>query len=231
MDKYINSQVKYWHQQKEKIDTPEKKGRTFVTISREYGCGGFEVARKICEIMNKEHATEPQWAAYDRQLLDKLMEDLGLSSSLADTLTTSARSAMTNLIQTSFSEFPSQVAVYRKLAETVRTLCFNGNVVVVGRAGNVITRDMKNGYHVRMVAPMDWKITNIAEKVELSRREAEKLINDKTEEREGFIRNYVRFDPSDPHNYHLLINNGLHSAEEAARIVIEGLKRKGLIVS
>lgn len=230
MQRFINSQVRYWREQKAKIDTPDKVNKLpFVTISREYGCGGFEVAQAICEIMNEENSAEPKWAAYDRELLNKIMDDLGLSSSLAETLTSSARDSLTNLIQTSFSKFPPQVSIHKKLVETVSILANNGNVVIVGRAGNVITKDMPSGYHIRIVADLDWKVKNMMNKADLSKSEAEKLVIEKTDQREGFVRDYVKFNVSDPHNYHLVINNAHHGTRETAGIIVEGLKAAGLL--
>jgi len=231
MEKYISSQIKYWQQQKDMVDFVEKKKESlpFVTISREYGCGGFEIAVKTVEIMNSMQKKEPVWAAYDRKLLDNIIKDMGLSSSLLDTLTNNARNQFTNLLQTSFTSFPPQVAVYRKLAETIRLLALNGNVVIVGRAGNVITRDLKHGYHVRLVASPEWRIDTLKEKYNLKRKDAENRMYDKTKQREGFLKEFIKFDPADPCNYHLVINCECHSTEETAKIIIEGMKSKGFL--
>lgn len=230
IDKYINAQVIYWKQQKEKLPVPEKSNRLpFITISREYGCGGYEVAKKLAEILNDELKQTPQWAAYNRELLDRVMDDMGLSQSLAETLTGTARSGLTNLLQTSFSTFPTQVSVHKKLAETIALLALNGNVVVVGRGSNIITRTIKNGYHVRLVAPLNWRTERIVEEMNISKQEAQKLIAEKTKQRDTFLKEYLKFDVADPHNYQLLINNADHSVDQAARIIIEGMKIKGLL--
>lgn len=230
MQKYINAQVTYWKQQKEKLAAPEKTNKLpFITISREYGCGGYEVAKKLIEIFNDEMKQTPQWAAYNKELLDKVMDDMGLSSSLAETLTTTARSSLTNLLQTSFSSFPTQVSVHKKLAETVALLALNGNVVVVGRGSNIITRSIHNGYHVRLVAPLPWRTDQIVSKMNLSKQEAGKLIAEKTKQRDTFLKEYLKFDVADPHNYQLIINNADHTVDQAARIIINSMKIKGLI--
>jgi len=230
MDKYINAQVTYWKQQKEKLVAPEKTNPLpFITISREYGCGGYDVAKSLVEILNNELKKTPAWAAYNRELLDKVMDDMGLSSSLAETLTGTARSGLTNLLQTSFSSFPTQVSVHKKLAETIALLALNGNVVIVGRGSNIITRSIKNGYNVRLVAPLQWRSDEIVKKMNISKQDAVKLISEKTKQRDTFLKEYLKFDVSDPHNYQLIINNADHSIEQAARIIIESMKIKGLI--
>ena len=233
---YIDAQVKYWKDQKDAIDHVEVKDqprsasgqKPFVTISRQYGAGAYDVGEKLISILNEKFKTDPAWAAYDRKLLDKLEDDLGLSDSLAATLTDNARGKLTDLLQTSFTKFPPQVAVYRRLAEIVRTLAYNGNVVIIGRAGNIITRDMVNGFHVRVVAPLHQRAERISRIKGCGIKEAEQIVMENDEKRDGFIKEYVKHDNSDPLNYNLVLNMGLLTVDEAAEIIASSLKTYGM---
>lgn len=235
MQKYIDSQVRYWKERKDAIESVEskehvdKKNKPFITLSREYGVGAFELSEKVVKIINEKYKTEPEWAAYDRNLLDKIMNDLGLSESLAQTLTNNSRKKMTDFLQTSFSTFPPQVAVYRKLVETIRTLAITGNVVIVGRAGNIITRDMVKGFHVRIVAPVADRAYRISKLQNVSHHEAEHIIIEKDKERDGFIKEYVKFDNADPQNYHLVVNLGHMTIDEAAAVIADSMKDCGFL--
>ncbi len=227
LDKYINAQVKYWQQEQNKLSaTSEQKSlRQFITINREYGCLGYSIAQEIVGILNSvDPAPEPLWAAYERQVLDKVMEEMDLSSSLVKTLTDDALKDMTDILTSAFSDLPPQVAVYQKLAQTIRILAGHGNVIIVGRAGNVITRDMSGGYDVMIIAPMEYKIQNIMKLRGIPKKDAEKLIIENTARRENYIKEYVRFDVTDPHNYDLVINLGDISPRGVAELIIEGLK-------
>ena len=101
-EKYISQQIKYWQKQKEKLSTIEieKIKLPFITISREYGCLASEIGQKIADLLNNDGEFKPVWAAYDKQLLDDIMNDLGLSSSLSETLTGKARKQLTNIVLT-----------------------------------------------------------------------------------------------------------------------------------
>ncbi len=224
MEQHIRNQVSVWEQQKNVIENIEEKPRKpFITLSREYGVGAFEVAGKLVETLNSIKKTVPEWAAYDKELLNKVSEDLGLSKSLADTLTSNARNQLTELFQTSFSKFPTQVAVYRKLAETVRTMAYNGNVIIVGRAGNVITKGLSNGFHVRLIAPAKWKINRLNQLYGMPVKEAEQAIVQKDKERDSYIREFLKFDNADPINYHMVLNMGDMTSEEASKIIAEAM--------
>ncbi|HPS87861.1 MAG TPA: cytidylate kinase-like family protein [Spirochaetota bacterium] len=231
IDKYMNAQVIYWKKQKEQLNEAEKVNRhPFVTISREYGCGGFMVAAKIVEIFNDELKPDPQWAAYDKKILDRLMKDTGLSAHLVETLTEKARSKMTNIIQTTFSSFPPQVAIHKKLTEMIALLALHGNVVIVGRGSNMITKNFINGFHVRLVAPVSRRVEKISKEMNISKNEALKLINEKTKQRDEYMKEFLRFDLTDPHNYDLTINDGEFTVEQAAGLIIEGMRIKGILV-
>jgi hypothetical protein len=229
LDKYISAQVKYWEQKKNTLTAPEERKslRQFITISREYGCSGYSIGKKIAETLNTvEPAPNPLWAAYERQVLDRVMAEMDLSSHLVKTLTDDALRDLSDILKSVFSTLPPQVAVYQKLAQTVRILAAHGNVVLVGRASNVITREMKGGYHVHLIAPMEVKVNNVMKFKNVSKKEAEKLVADNTARRENYITEYVRFDIRDPHNYDMVINLGSNSPDAAVKLIIEGMKAK-----
>lgn len=231
IDRFMNAQVIYWKKQKEHLDEPEKVNRLpFVTISREYGCCGYQVALKLTEIMNEEFKPEPLWAAFDKKLLDKLMIDTGLSESLVETLTGKARNKLTNLIQTTFSSFPPQVAVHKKLVEIISMLALNGNVVIVGRGGNMITKKIESGFHVRLVAPFNFRVEKFAKSMHMTKNEASKMIKEKTKQREDYMKEFFKIDLADPHNYDLVINDATFPVEQVARIIIQGMKYKGVLI-
>jgi cytidylate kinase len=237
MDNYISAQVKYWKQQKNKVDVVDlsrdrQRDRLklpFITISREYGCGGYAVAERITELLNAAKGVTPPWAAYNRELLDRVMKDMGLSTQLMETMTGNARKTMTDLFQTYFDKFPPQVAVYRKLAETVQALARVGHVILVGRASNYITRDIPMGFHVRIIASMDHKVDTISGVKNINRKDAEKLIKEKTRQRDSFINEYLKYDVTDNLNYDLVVNNSTHTIDEVAQLIIATMKLRRLI--
>jgi len=235
MQIHIDAQVRYWKERKDAIEKVEfseemdKKNKPFITLSREYGVGAFGLGEKIVRIINEKYKSSPEWAAYDRTILDKLMNDLGLSESLAATLTDNSKRKMADFIQTAFSKFPPQVAVYRKLVEVVRTLAVHGNVVIVGRAGNVITRDMIKGFHVRVVAPMHFRAERISRTHNIKIEEAKKLVVEKDAKRDGFIKEYVKHDNKEPLNYHIVVNLGQMTDDEAAMAIVNSMQACGFL--
>jgi cytidylate kinase len=231
IDRYITAQVTFWKKQREQLHEPIKSNKLpFITISREYGCNGYQIAEKIVEILNSQNPNPP-WAAYNKNLLEKLMQDTGLSSSLIETLTSQARNKLTDMIQTSFSSFPPQVAIHKKLVETIATLALNGHVVLVGRGSTMITKNFSRGFHVRLIAPLNVRVEKISEEMKLSKQDAQKLIAEKTRQREEYMKEFFKIDITDIHNYDLTINDANFSVEETARLIIEAMKVKGYLLT
>lgn len=230
IDKYMNAQAIYWQKQKFQHEEPEKINRLpFITISREYGCCGYQVANRIADIFNNEYKPEPLWAAYDKKLFERMMTDTGLSSSLVDTLTNKARNKLTDLVQTTFSNFPPQVAIHKKLVEMIAMLAMNGHVVIVGRGANKITKGMEGGFHVRLVAPFEARVEKIKKTLDISKLKATNLIKEKTKQREEYMKEFFKIDLADPHNYDMVINDSQFSVENSARLIIQAMKYKGLL--
>ncbi len=225
----IIDQIELWEKEKaEKLSKKEeKKGyHPFVTISREYGCGGYETAVALAGKLSVGGKT---WAAYDRLVIDGIMKDMGLSRKIAETLTTAAQGQMTTYFQGLFANYPPQVTVHRKVAEMIRTLAVNGFVVIVGRGGAFVMRDLPRGFHVRLVAPLEWRVERISRLLGVKTKEAERTIAEKSGERDGFYREYLKFDTADPVNFDIVINNARYDAREAAEIIAGGMAARKLI--
>ena len=74
---------------------------------------------------------------------------------------------------------PSQTVV-RQTAETMLKLAGLGNVILIGRGGNVITAKLPNVLHVRLVAPLEERIEHAHEAYSMTKTEARKFCLAKT---------------------------------------------------
>lgn len=228
-DKAIAYQEKNWKLKKNSIDMGEKHAIPFLTISREYGCLAHSVGDEISKILNKEYPHEPLWSVYDRNLLDRIMNDMNISYELAETLTDKARSSMADFLQTTFSKYLPEVMVYKKLVETIRIIAANGHAIIIGRVGNVITGNLAHGFHVRLIASQEKKIENIREHFNVSKKEAKEILSKKGEAREQFMLNRLKVDMTDPSMYDIIINMNYLNFDKTARLILKGMESSGHI--
>jgi cytidylate kinase len=228
LEKQIQKQLKVWDAAKHVADKATS-ARPFITISREYGCDAGSIAAAIAEELNKHEKTDV-WQSYERELVDKIVEDHDISEKLIETIDTKKREEINEFWRTVLTDYPPQVSVYQKLVRTVRSLAIHGSAIFVGRAAVMITRDLKYGVHLRFVAPASYRIHKIMEKAGIrDRLEAEKLVERKDKERHDFLTQYLKFEAFNPASYDLTINVAKTSKEEVAQIVITLLKGRDLI--
>ncbi len=96
-------------------------------------------------------------------------------------------------------------------------------------AGNVITRDMTKGFHVRIVAPLSFRADRISRTHNIKHPDAEKLIIEKDAKRDGFIEEYVKHDNREPLNYHIVVNLGQMTVDEAAAAIVNSMQACGFL--
>lgn len=228
LEHWISNQVHVWEQFKDVVEKPDEI-LPFITISREYGCSAASKVMKIVDELNKYEHTD-MWHAYDKSLLDKIVENDGVSQKLLETIDTKRRDEMTEFLRNVLTDYPPQVAGYKMLIKTIRTLALQGRKILVGRASEVITRDMKYGIHVKFIASLGYRIKMVMESQGIhDRLEAEKIVKDKEELRHAFMTQYIHFDSHKPDSYDLIINVEKFTEEEIAQMVIGVLKAKHYI--
>ncbi len=231
LDRMIQKQIKYWESYRKILEKEPEKPRPFLTISRSYGCNALEIAAKIAHELNRYEKTD-QWNVYDKELIDKIVEDHKISQKLIQTIDTKKRAEMNELLRTMITDYPPQVTVYKKLVQTIRSLSIHGRAIIVGRAGAVITRDLKYGMHIKLVAPISYRTKQIMELNKIRDKfRAEKLVLKKDRERHDFLTQYVRFQAYNPESYDLTINVSRFSDNEISAIIIGAMKAKKLLPS
>lgn len=198
--------------------SPEGKPAPAITLSREFGCEGYIVAERLKEILDKR--TGASWQIMDKALLSKVAEDHQLSEEIFHSLG-KRNSFIDDVISTFSPQWKTDKDYFRLLCRQITALAEQGNVILVGRGGAIVTEHMPNCRHFRLVASLPFKIRSIAERTGLTKEDAEALILRKQKEREGFIRDFLGKDISDPLHYHLVFNNDRNRPERIASIIAD----------
>jgi len=161
----------------------------FITIARQAGAGGNTLKEKLVHRLNKLDRGNPPWTGYDRELVEKVADEHDLSTPLLETLDEQSHSYMDELLA-SFKLYgksePSELAVYRRVAKTIRALAQVGRAVIVGRGGVFITRDMPMGVHVQLVAPFDDRVQMVQTARHMTPKDAADWVKRTDEGRRSF---------------------------------------------
>ncbi len=207
-----------------------EKMRPFVTISRQYGSGGWALAKKIEEKVNLKKEYDPPWFSFNKEMITMLMEDQQLLIKLGQSLGDLSEKTIEDFFSSHIYMKATDIAIFKKLCSIVRTMVDNGHVIIVGRGATFITQHLENGFRLRVVAPFKTRVQEIANRKNISLTESELLVNKMDHKRVNFIRDHFCVEVSDPLYYCLTINRGDFDLEKASDLVIEAMIRKGLIV-
>jgi cytidylate kinase len=170
-----------------------RKALPFVTISREAGAGGWALASSLVDLLNRRDRSTPPWQSFDRALVERVAEDHHISERLIESLEDVSHNWLKDILS-ALTVAPSELAVYKRLAQTIRAIAQVGNAVIVGRGGVFVTRDMATGVHVRLVAPLEHQIKNTMSYYDLERDAAVKRVEEVDRNREAFFKRYCRAD-------------------------------------
>lgn len=195
----------------------------FVTISREFGCEGVAVALRLADVLNERCRPFFTWVAYEKELLDKVAQELHLHRGIVEHIGGKRRDEMSELFDSILNRRVDEALVVRKLAEIIRALAIHGHAILVGRGSHLITQDLKTGLHVRLVAPFEWRVHRYATDYGLDFATAEKKVREEQQQREKFLRTFFVQDPKHPFHHDLVIDNSRFNLDQIVEILFTAL--------
>jgi hypothetical protein len=217
----FHAQVERWRARRQQKVLPLPGNRPFLTISRQFGCEAFSLAEALAERLNQALPTASGWTVYDRTLMEKIATDYQLSQKLLESLEESVHRDLDDYLTTLFSKESLQLAAFRGLLRTVRALALEGHCIIVGRGGAILARDLPAGFHIRLVAPFNWRVEKMMGKRDLTHAQGEDLVRRADAEREGYIHKYLGKDHSDSTFYHLTINSERVPRDAQVELVVK----------
>ncbi len=209
--------------------SPKKEINPCITISREYGCQAYLTAQALEARLSSHNNSDQEWITLDRKLLEKIAEESGYSKTTLE----QARD-MNPIWEAAVSMFMGKhraepYEVFNYLKKAIRHFAQNGNCIVIGRAGANITQDLSNCLHLRLVAPLKFRVRNIMETMDLSEEDARAQIEDHQHQRDEFVRKFTEVSPEQAHLYHLVLNNAHHTPEQIAELVEHAMRIQNLL--
>lgn len=228
--RYLNSHLR--SASSERNWSEPERPRWGVAISRQAGCGALAVAEKLAEyLQNRTPKDAPPWTVFDRNLVEKVLEDHQLPKHLAKFMPENWISEIKDTMDQLFGLHPPSWILVRQTAETILRLTKLGNVIIIGRGANVITARLKHIFHVRLVASLTKRVERIQENDQLDRKAALAFIRREDVGRKRYLKKHYQKDIEDPLFYHLVINTDLVPYEKAARIIgdamMDGMQASG----
>ncbi len=210
----------YLHAQGSAPFTPATQPVRAVTISRETGAGALTIGELVTShLQTRQKDASPAWTLFDRNLVEKILADHSLHRTVAQYLPEDAASPVTSTVEELLGLHPSQWTMLHYTSNTILRLAGMGNVVLVGRGAHLVTAHLSHVLHVRLIAPLDQRITHIMAYYKLNRTAAAEFIQLNDQARARYVRKHFKHNVDNPLDYHLTINTGIVPYAEAAGII------------
>jgi hypothetical protein len=197
-----------------------------ITISQQTGSGGHEIAERTAEILDRmERNGKGQWKTYDRQLVEKVLEEHHLPKRIAKHMPEDRRSLVQDVTEELFGLRPPSWVLVPMVVETVLRLVKAGHVIVVGRGAAVITSSMAGVFHVRLVASLPKRIERVQQLHHLTRQEAVRFTEMEDRGSHRYVKAHFHTRIEDELLYHLVINTDRVPYADAAMLIAHGARR------
>jgi cytidylate kinase len=197
-----------------------------ITISPQTGSGAGEIARKLAAILEGEQPKGGSpWGIFDRQLVEHTLEEHHLPKTLAKLMPEDRRSYLDDVVDEILGLRPPSWELVPMIIKSVLHLADAGNVILVGRGAGVVTRNMPNVFHVRVIASLEKRIERVQKLENLSAKEAEKFITKRDRARGRYVKAHFHTHVDDDLHYHMVLNTDLVPPPDAAELIADGARR------
>jgi cytidylate kinase len=175
----------------EMIEKPEGTSGPLVTISRLTGCDGREVAASLVASLNLKYNTN-KWRWVDKDIIHDAAKELKTDAERIESYYMGvSMSSLSEMIMAFSGSFVTDSTVKKTIKEVVLSIAHEGYCVLIGRGGVSITRNLPNSLHVRLVAPLYWRIENVMRKKGFALEKAEEYVIETDEKRYNLIANFL----------------------------------------
>jgi len=202
-----------------------------ITISRECGCSGRLFAEKLIERINLKISNPSQkWKWVNKEILSLASKELKINPDKIKNLLDAADKNFLDEIVSSFTVkyYAPDAKIKRAIKEVVRHLATQGNVVIIGRGSEALTQDIQRSLHVKLYAPLNWKVDVISSRDNISKEAAKKIVIETDKRRLKFVEGYLTKD-SNKVIYDIDFNCAKFSVEEMIELILKVAEMKSLL--
>ncbi|MDD6691058.1 MAG: cytidylate kinase-like family protein [Lachnospiraceae bacterium] len=184
-----------------------------ITIGCEYGTGGPQIGRFIADALGIEF--------YDRDIVDKVVEETGVSRDLVEKTDVDAnvKFEVDTSLGPRYLNLTNRV-IYVQF-DVIRQMAEKSSCVIIGRCADYILKERKDTLKVFLYAPRETRIRSVMELEHLSRDQAEKRVAYYDENEHVRYKYMTGTYRGDRNNRDILLNSALLGWEKTAKYLLQ----------
>ena len=209
---------------------PEHKGMV-ITMSRDTGCDGVPIVKEVIKQLNgnlKGINKNHPWQFVSKEIFEKSAKKLNVKLEIFEHLEDVKDKGFVEEIINSFSteQYPSDFKIKRTYKEVIKSIEQVGGVIILGRAGVAIVKHGKRNLHIRLTAPLEWRIEKIAKEYGVTKAKATRHIEISDKNRKDLKKYYmgrkVQFT-----DYDVVLNVSTLTKKEISTALVSMIAEKG----
>ena len=202
-----------------------------ITISREYGSGGGEIANRL--------ASHLGWQLIDHEIVERVASEMGTSIEEAKAYDERTEGILARVFKNlqflepaymagaSSEAFLTNEETYLKtVSRIVHAAAAQGHVVIVGRGSQVLLAQQRDVLHIRIIAPFEKRVVYVMKREGIDQAAAESRIKMKDHDRMKHLETAFHRKPEDAHLYDIILSTSFLDLDSAVEIISLALQQK-----
>ena len=200
-----------------------------ITIGREFGSGGMDVARKLSERLNVKY--------YDKELLAMAAKESGLCEEIFENHDEKPTSSfLYSLVMDTYSfsgyasapflDMPLNHKVFLAQFDTINKLAVKESCIIVGRCADYALADHPNCISVFIHADKEFRINHVMETFQLTQDKAKDMIQKTDKKRASYYNYYSSKKWGDSRSYNLSLDSSQLGIDGCVEMILKYMEEK-----
>lgn len=201
--------------------------RVIINIGRQLGSGGHDIGRMLALDFNAKY--------YDRELLNLAAKESGFSAEFFEQ-NDEKKGFLRSFLQLPFSIIHnganfyqnnfSQEGLFKFQSDAIRKAASEGSCVFLGRCADYVLRDFPNVVNVFVTASIDFRIRQVMDKQNVSKEEAQRIIEEGESERAAYYDYYTGKKWGHATSHDLCVDSSILGLVETEKFIAEFVRAK-----
>ena len=231
--KYMDNRFKEKDHHLLKKETTESTNQgSVITISRESGCSANKIAEMLVSSINEKYCFSPddKWNWVNKTIIAESAKELDLPPHKIKYIFNSEKKGMIDDVISALASryYKSDRQIRKIIFNLIKSYAIKGNIIIVGRGGISLTNLIKKSLHIKLQAPLNWRINMISEKHKISFDDAKKYVTEIDKKRIQLINNFMG-KKADNSIFDIIFNCKTMKQIEIVEIIIKLAEIKKLI--
>lgn len=205
----------------------------YVSISRDFGCMGNQIAKQLSSELTKIYKNkdlDTEWKWINKEILKHSATELGLKpSDIVYVFRAQQKTTMDEIVTALSSRYyQSDRKIRKTIIAVIRRLLSEGNIIIVGRAGVTFREEIPRSLHIKLKAPLDWRIRQVSKNYNLNPEIAKKYILEVDKERNNLIQSFMG-KVSDEAIFDIIFNRKTMTESQIVRSILNVMELKKLL--